>query len=66
MSEQIPPYAVFCGERYYPGGGWGDFSKSFSSKEDAIKHAISTKSDWWEVVDLRLGELLTDNSSYKP
>jgi hypothetical protein len=35
MSED---YLVFYGERYYPLGGWKDFSREFKSLEESIEY----------------------------
>ena len=31
----MKPYLLFCGDTYYPLGGWEDFKGSFDTLEDA-------------------------------
>ncbi len=50
-------FLVFCGEDYYPQGGWEDFSQSFSDQELAIEYAKKLVEEnaghkWAQVVDL--------------
>jgi hypothetical protein len=48
-------FLVFSGEYYESMGGWGDFSASFSDKDEAIQYAkgLAGISYWAHVVDLR-------------
>lgn len=59
-------YLLFCGDYYYPSGGWGDFRSDFDTIEDAVKEArrgeyVNSREtpvpwDWWHVVDRETGE----------
>jgi len=53
-------FLLFCGSQYYPGGGWYDFSKSFDSKEEALKAAAAPDRsyDWWHIVDRDSGKIV--------
>jgi len=58
-------YLLFCGDRYYPSGGWEDFKGSFNSIEDAIAaaqgfaetHDSFLVCDWYHVVDTQNPQL---------
>ena len=47
-------FLIFAGDTYYPGGGFEDFVKACSSREEAIEKAneVLKNSDWVHVVDL--------------
>jgi hypothetical protein len=46
-------FAVFCGDYYYPAGGWGDFNRSFDTYDEAHEHVKSLSNcEWWEIVNL--------------
>jgi hypothetical protein len=46
-------YLLFCGDNYYPHGGWADFAGSFDSISDAhgylLKH--NKEWEWFHIVD---------------
>jgi hypothetical protein len=48
-------YLLFCGESYYPVGGWDDFVGDFDTVEEA-KSATAKASDWAHIVDTDTGE----------
>ena len=47
------PFLLFYGDTYYPNGGWDDFKGAFATVEQATEAAHQSKSDWWQVVDVR-------------
>jgi hypothetical protein len=58
-------YALFAGQNYYPGGGWGDFCGLFDSQGEAKAFAADggakseySDSDWGQIVDLLTEELV--------
>lgn len=51
-------YLLFCGDKYYPYGGWDDFRGAFDTLEEAREAAVPTRTiygdpshDWWHIVD---------------
>lgn len=52
-------FLLFGGDNYYPQGGWGDFKGSFTSGEAAIREAANWGWDWWHVIDLMDGAVVT-------
>lgn len=66
-------YLVFSNGGYYPNGGWGDFKGSFDTLEEAItsakieakKNSAPSLSWWWHVVEITLGEEVTDDTAHK-
>ena len=53
-------YLLFCGDAYYPGGGWDDFHADFSSQEEAVNRATTIRQDWWQVVDTSTMKIVAD------
>ena len=58
-------YALFVGERYYP-GKWSDFIDYFDSIDEALIKTRSTKYDdnddyWYQVVDLKTAKVVADS-----
>lgn len=53
-------YAVFAMESYYPGGGWSDLHGLYDDKDEAFEAAKKVRCDWYEVVDLEEGVLITE------
>ncbi len=54
-------FIVFCGWKYYPGGGWQDFEGIYDSYEEAKKGADSAEIDWggWvHIVDTEKKEIV--------
>jgi hypothetical protein len=62
-------YLLFMGHNYYPSGGWNDFEASFDTLKDAMTKARDEEESycggWWQIVDLRSGELV-DRGSILP
>jgi hypothetical protein len=44
-------YLLFCGNTYYPEGGWADHNGGFDSIEQAFEKACSMDVDWYHIVD---------------
>lgn len=59
-------YALFAGDGYTPCGGWSDFKGSFDSVGDAKREAYEVcdleQHDWWQVVDLQSGTIVSAES----
>ena len=51
-------FLLFCGENYYPNGGWADFKGDFDSLEEAFQGAFKSKSDWYHIVDAQDARLI--------
>lgn len=74
MSSKTEPnklnrYLVFCGQLYYPCGGWDDFVSSHKSLEEAEikRQAIHDKiSDWSHIVDISDGHTFIDQEEDQP
>jgi hypothetical protein len=43
-------YLIFCGDSYYPQGGWADFAGAFDDLEEAKSAASELCFDWGHVV----------------
>lgn len=41
-------YLLFCGENYYPYGGWEDFKDSFDTIEEC---RMARTGDWYQIID---------------
>lgn len=50
-------FLLFCGDDYYPYGGWEDFSESFDDFEET-KNAAKGSGEWWHIVDQEKGEIV--------
>ena len=60
------PFALFAGRKYYPHPGWQGHCGQFSSIEDAATKGKKLAEDeygWWQVVDLRLLEIVAGEGS---
>ena len=55
---KIKRYILFCYYRFYPYGGWGDFTNSFDTLEEALK--AQKTADKWHIVDLVEGRMIED------
>jgi hypothetical protein len=45
-------YLVFCGDNYYPCGGWHDFQKGFDTVGEAKDYLLFLSNyDWFQIVD---------------
>lgn len=51
-------YLLFSGDFYYPGGGWMDFTASFSSLKEAKLTARPIPDDWFQIVDTHIMEVI--------
>lgn len=62
----IRPFIVLSGTRYYP-SGWGDFKGATDSIEEARTIADRAVEGecfwWWEVIDLRIMQVVETKSS---
>lgn len=56
-KQIVNKFLVFQGNNFYPLGGWGDFRKSFRSKELALKWIEKNKMDWNEIVEIEVNEI---------
>lgn len=54
-------YLLFCGDNYYPNGGWADFKKDFDTLEDAL--AADRSSDWYQIIDRDTKEVIKYKSN---
>jgi len=46
-------YAIFCGDNYYPLGGFDDYVNSYDTMEEALQFAVRLDyGDWWHIVDI--------------
>lgn len=52
-------FLLFCGQSYYPGGGWEDYEGSFETIEEAVERVANMggMTDWWHVVNLETGRI---------
>ncbi len=55
-------YAVFVMESYYPAGGWSDLRGLCDTKDEAIKMAIASFGDWYQIVDLVEGKEIEEQT----
>ena len=59
-------FAVFCGESFYPVGGWRDFAGWFDTKEAAQAAQqggqLDKVQDWYQIVDLTTGEIVDEKN----
>lgn len=44
-------YLLFCGDNYYPGGGWEDFVGSYDDMCDAVDAVTAKNWDWYQIID---------------
>jgi hypothetical protein len=45
-------YLLFCGDDYYPAGGWDDFVGSFDTKDEADDAAAQlADANWHQIID---------------
>jgi hypothetical protein len=58
-------YLLFCGDSYYPTGGWNDFKGSYKTLEEAI-NSSNDDNDWWHVVSTETWEIMMDKYRFKP
>ena len=56
-------YLLFAYDRYYPGGGWGDFQGSFPSLEEAMKSGAECNNEFWEVIWTDTLEIVADGTN---
>ena len=55
-------YLVFCGDVYYPKGGWKDFKGSTPSVGEAYELILRAGSHgWWHIVDSETGETIKES-----
>lgn len=57
-------YALFCGDNYYPCGGWDDMYSRYDSVDAAqasLKQDFKTQPDWYQIVDLHTGLLVVED-----
>ena len=46
-------YATFCGDDYYPLGGFDDYVNSYDTMGDALQFAVNLDCyNWWHIVDI--------------
>lgn len=57
------PYLLFCFDQCYPLGGWSDFVGGFDTFEDAEKAGRADGRNFFQIVDIRSGEVMLDTSS---
>ena len=58
MPKRPLNFALFAGDKYYPGGGWHDFKGSYNSLITAIEAVAGMSCDWWQVVDMSTGQII--------
>lgn len=46
-----PRYLAFCGDHYYPEGGWRDYVGAFDTVDEARAATAPAVKGWWQVVD---------------
>ena len=52
-------FALFCGDFFYPCGGWGDWYYTYRTLEDALVGVYGLQSsDWWHIVELPQGTIV--------
>jgi len=49
---RLSKFLVFCGDNYYPSGGWEEFKGSFGTLEDAINFLLDLNYNWYHIVNL--------------
>jgi hypothetical protein len=58
----VKRYALFCGDCYYPAGGWLDlvgFFDTVGAAKSAIKEPQDATSGWfWNIGDMQTGEVM--------
>ena len=58
------PFALFCGQCYYPAGGMDDYYGSYATQEEALavakdpnllhpEYAFPITIDWYQIVNVR-------------
>ena len=52
-------FLLFAGDHYYPCGGWEDFRGAYGSLELAKEAAHTQACDWWHIVDVSAGWIVT-------
>jgi len=61
-SKGLRRYLIFCGDYYYPKGGWEDFRKDTDNLDEATrycKNLIERRvADWCEIVDIHKGRVI--------
>ena len=58
-------YLLFCGDNYYPGGGWEDFVGAYDTIRECILVLVDQHSDWYQVVDSQImREIRIENEPY--
>jgi hypothetical protein len=55
-------FALFCGEDYYPDGGWKDFRRTFDTVQEALAVSRSVY-EWYHVVDLLTGKIVEEGEA---
>lgn len=45
-------YLLISGLQYYPSRGTGDWYGTYDTEEEALKVALSLKTDWYDIIDL--------------
>ena len=65
MGEKVKRFVLFAYETYYPGGGWGDFVRSFDTEAEAREYlandprdaqGFKVSTDNRDLIDLDSGE----------
>ena len=58
MKTTLNRYLLFCGDNYYPTGGWGDFQGSYETYDEAMAALPTLSFDWHQIVDVTDGEVV--------
>lgn len=54
-------FLLFVFDEFYPRGGWNDFVDSYETLEAAQARARTRRSDFYQIVDQTLGEVVEEN-----
>jgi hypothetical protein len=56
-------YLLFCGDIYYPSGGWDDFVNYYDTIEEAREAVSKMPHDWWQIVDTTTMNMIVEGSN---
>lgn len=66
-GQALQPFVLFGGTTYYASGGWRDMQEHYPDLESAWAAAQelikSDWFDWWQIVDLNLGSVVSQSVS---
>ena len=57
--ENMKQFLLFMGDQYYPSKAWNDFVGDFDTLEDALKETEESSKDWYQIVDIETGQIVS-------